>query len=81
MTNLVKAAEDLPEIAVRRYERASILLTSNRLGEDWAKLPHTAYLQVVRMISGPPCYINIPVYSLDCSGWSPIPIALANSAS
>ena len=39
MTNLVKAAKDLPEIAVRRYERASILLTSNRLGEDWAKLP------------------------------------------
>lgn len=32
------AAEDLLEIIMRRYERASILLTSNRPVEDWGKL-------------------------------------------
>jgi DNA replication protein DnaC len=32
------AAEDLLEIVMRRYERASTLLTSNRLVEDWRKL-------------------------------------------
>ena len=32
------AAEDLLEIIMRRYERASTLLTSNRPVEDWAKL-------------------------------------------
>jgi DNA replication protein DnaC len=32
------AAEDLLEIVMRRYERASILLTSNRPVEDWGKL-------------------------------------------
>jgi len=32
------AAEDLLEIVMRRYERASTLLTSNRLVEDWGKL-------------------------------------------
>ena len=32
------AAEDLLEIVMRRYERASTLLTSNRPGEDWGKL-------------------------------------------
>jgi DNA replication protein DnaC len=32
------AAEDLLEIVVRRYERASTILTSNRPIEDWPKL-------------------------------------------
>ena len=32
------AAEDLLEIIMRRYERASTLLTSNRPGADWGKL-------------------------------------------
>ena len=32
------AAEDLLEIIMRRYERASTLLTSNRVVEDWGKL-------------------------------------------
>jgi DNA replication protein DnaC len=32
------AAEDLLEIIIRRYERASTLLTSNRPIEDWGKL-------------------------------------------
>jgi DNA replication protein DnaC len=32
------AAEDLQEIVMRRYERASTLLTSNRPVEDWGKL-------------------------------------------
>jgi DNA replication protein DnaC len=32
------AAEDLLDIIVRRYERASTLLTSNRPVEDWGKL-------------------------------------------
>jgi DNA replication protein DnaC len=31
-------AEDLLEIIMRRYERASTLLTSNRPVEDWGKL-------------------------------------------
>jgi DNA replication protein DnaC len=31
-------AEDLLEIAIRRYERASTLITSNRPVEDWGKL-------------------------------------------
>jgi hypothetical protein len=33
------AAEDLLELIVRRYERASTLLTSNRPVDDWGKLP------------------------------------------
>ena len=32
------AAEDLLEIIMRRYDRASILLTSNRPVEEWGKL-------------------------------------------
>jgi DNA replication protein DnaC len=32
------AAEDLLEIIMRRYERASTLLTSNRPVDDWGKL-------------------------------------------
>ena len=32
------AAEDLLEIVMRRYERTSSLLTSNRPIEDWGKL-------------------------------------------
>ena len=32
------AAEDLLEIIMRRYERASTILTSNRPVEDWGKL-------------------------------------------
>jgi DNA replication protein DnaC len=32
------AAEDLLEIVMRRYERASTLLTSNRPVDDWAKV-------------------------------------------
>jgi DNA replication protein DnaC len=34
----VNAAEDLLEIIMRRHERASTLLTSNRPVEDWGKL-------------------------------------------
>jgi DNA replication protein DnaC len=33
-----RAAEELLEIVMRRYERASTLLTSNRPVEDWGKL-------------------------------------------
>ena len=36
------AAEDLLEIVMRRYERASTLLTSNRPVEDWANCGDTA---------------------------------------
>ncbi len=32
------AAEDLLELIMRRYERASTLLTSNRPVDDWGKL-------------------------------------------
>jgi DNA replication protein DnaC len=32
------AAEELLEIIMRRYERASSLITSNRPVEDWGKL-------------------------------------------
>jgi DNA replication protein DnaC len=32
------AAEDLLEIIMRRYERASTLITSNRSVDDWGKL-------------------------------------------
>ena len=32
------AAEDLLEIFVRRYEKGSIIITSNRPLEDWGKL-------------------------------------------
>ena len=32
------AAEDLLEIFVRRYEKGSIIITSNRSLEDWGKL-------------------------------------------
>ena len=32
------AAKDLLEIVMRRYERASTLLTSNRPVDDWGKL-------------------------------------------
>jgi IstB-like ATP binding protein len=32
------AAEELLEIVMRRHERASTLLTSNRPAEDWGKL-------------------------------------------
>jgi DNA replication protein DnaC len=32
------AAEDLLEVIMRRYERASTVLTSNRLVDDWGKL-------------------------------------------
>ena len=32
------AAEDLLEIIMRRYERASTIVTSNRPVEDWGKL-------------------------------------------
>jgi DNA replication protein DnaC len=32
------AAEDLLEIVMRRYERASTMVTSNRPVEDWGKL-------------------------------------------
>jgi DNA replication protein DnaC len=34
----ITAAEDLLEIVMRRYERASIIITSNRPIEDWPKL-------------------------------------------
>jgi DNA replication protein DnaC len=36
------AAEDLLEIVMRRYERASTLLTSNRPVDDWANCSATA---------------------------------------
>jgi len=32
------AAEDLPELIMRRYERASTILTLNRTVDDWGKL-------------------------------------------
>ncbi len=35
------AAEDLLELVMRRYERASTLLTSNRPVDDWGKLSAT----------------------------------------
>src|SRR5437660_12531021 len=36
------AAEELPQIVMRRYERASTLLTSNRPVEDWENCSATA---------------------------------------
>ncbi len=44
------AAEELLEIIMRRYERASTLLTSNRPVEDWENCWATAPLS-------PPCWI------------------------
>ena len=46
------AAEDLLEVIMRRYERASTLIASNRPVEDWGKLlgdtaPVTALLDRV----------------------------------
>jgi DNA replication protein DnaC len=39
MRNLaLTAAEDLLEVIMRRYERASTIITSNRPVEDWGKL-------------------------------------------
>jgi DNA replication protein DnaC len=38
MRKLPLTAADLLEIVMRRYERASTLLTSNRVVEDWGKL-------------------------------------------
>jgi DNA replication protein DnaC len=38
MRKLPSAAKELLEIVMRRYERASTLLTSNRPVEDWGKL-------------------------------------------
>ncbi len=35
---LATAAEDLLELVMRRYERVSTLLTSNRPVDDWGKL-------------------------------------------
>ena len=35
---LPSAADDLLELIMRRYERASTLITSNRPVEDWGKL-------------------------------------------
>jgi IstB-like ATP binding protein len=35
---MTAAAEELLEIIMRRYERASTILTSNRPVEDWGKL-------------------------------------------
>src|SRR5262247_769049 len=49
------AAEDLLEIVMRRYERASTLLTSNRPVEDWGKLlGDTAAVTHARSLA-PPC--------------------------
>jgi len=42
------AAEDLLEIVMRRYERASTLLTSNRPVEDWSKLCWEMWPQLPR---------------------------------
>ena len=44
------AAEELLEIIMRRYERASTLLTSNRPVDDWGNCWATAPLS-------PPCWI------------------------
>ena len=38
MRKLPHTAEDLLEVVMRRYERASRLLTSNRPVDDWGKL-------------------------------------------
>src|SRR5229473_8333745 len=38
ISGYLAAAEDLLELVMRRYERASTLFTSNRPAEDWGKL-------------------------------------------
>lgn len=48
------AAEDLLEIVMRRYERASTLLTSNRPVEDWGKLLGDT-VAVAAMLDRLPC--------------------------
>jgi DNA replication protein DnaC len=51
------AAEDLLEIVMRRYERASTLLTSNRPVDDWGKLlGDTAAVTALldRLLQSPP---------------------------
>jgi hypothetical protein len=55
-----KAAEDLLEIIMRRYERASTLLTSNRPVEDWGKL-----LVDVAAVSAAP--VSVPLAGLEVS--------------
>ena len=45
------AAEDLLEIIMRRYERASTLLTSNRPVEDWGKLLGDAAAVTAMLVS------------------------------
>jgi DNA replication protein DnaC len=46
------AAEELLEIIMRRYERASTLLTSNRPVENWGKLSGDA-AAVTSMLESP----------------------------
>jgi len=50
----VTAAEELLEIVMRRYERTSTLLTSNRPVEDWGKL-----LEIAPPL--PPCSIAFSI--------------------
>lgn len=50
------AAEDFLEIVMRRYEKASTLITSNRPAEDWGKLlGDTAAVAALARPSAPPC--------------------------
>jgi DNA replication protein DnaC len=72
------AAEDLLELVMRRYERASTLFTSNRPVEDWGKplgdsatvaamldrLLHHAH--VIQFCPDPPT-VDGPCPSFDCS--------------
>src|ERR1039458_7792505 len=53
------AAEDLLEIIMRRYERASTLLTSNRPVEDWGKLLGDA-AAVTAMLDRPAVFPSLP---------------------
>jgi len=54
------AAEELLEIVMRRYERASTLVTSNRPVEDWGKLlgDGAAVHRYVRPPPPPPPYLK-----------------------
>ena len=50
------AAEDLLEVIMRRYERASTMLTSNRPVDDWGKLlGDTAAITALLDPAPPPC--------------------------
>ena len=65
------AAEDLREIVMRRYERASTLLTSNRPVEDWGKLLGDVAARSAPCSTG--CCITATCSSADLEAGAPRP--------